>query len=111
MSLAGLTLPALAPDGRAQVFCNGVEVMAMGGTKKEYVVDVWSGNHPFYQGNKGAMVVEAGRVNRFNAMYADLADTLGKVASINDAKDGSGPAKPAKPAAPPKASAAGKKKK
>lgn len=32
----------------AKVFCNGVEVMTVGGTKKEYNVDVYSGNHPFY---------------------------------------------------------------
>jgi large subunit ribosomal protein L31 len=33
----------------AKVFCNGVEVMTVGGTKQEYNVDVYSGNHPFYQ--------------------------------------------------------------
>lgn len=32
----------------APVFCNGVEVMTVGGTKAEYNVDVYSGNHPFY---------------------------------------------------------------
>jgi ribosomal protein L31 len=33
----------------AKVFCNGVEVMTVGGTKETYNVDVYSGNHPFYQ--------------------------------------------------------------
>lgn len=33
----------------AKVFCNGVEVMTVGGTRAEYNVDVYSGNHPFYQ--------------------------------------------------------------
>lgn len=31
-----------------QVFCNGEEVLTVSGTKEKYVVDVWSGNHPFY---------------------------------------------------------------
>jgi ribosomal protein L31 len=101
----------------AQIFCNGVEVMACGGTKPEYIVDVWSGNHPFYQGNKSTMVIEDGRVNRFNKMYADLADTLGNVATINSPGAGAGgdDAAPAASAAPtkaaPKAAAKGGKKK
>jgi ribosomal protein L31 len=32
----------------AKVFCNGVEVMTVGGTKESYNVDIYSGNHPFY---------------------------------------------------------------
>ena len=48
-----------------QVICNGEEVMTLGGTREEYVVDIWSGNHPFFQGNTSAMVVDEGRVNRF----------------------------------------------
>ena len=100
----------LAP-APAQIFCNGVEVMSCGGTKPEYIVDVWSGNHPFYQGNKSTMVIEDGRVNRFNKMYADLADTLGNVATINDAADGSKPEKPAAPKAAGGGKAPPKKKK
>ena len=88
--------------------------MACGGTKPEYIVDVWSGNHPFYQGNKSTMVIEDGRVNRFNKMYADLADTLGNVATINSPGAGggedAGPAKPAKAAPKAAAKAGGKKK-
>ena len=86
--------------------------MSCGGTKAEYIVDVWSGNHPFYQGNKTTMVVEDGRVNRFNKMYAELSDTLGNVATINSGGDGAAAAaaKPAK-AAPAQAKAAGKGKK
>lgn len=45
--LAGPPLPPCLPC--PQVFCNGVEVMTVGGTKKEYNVDIYSGNHPFYQ--------------------------------------------------------------
>ncbi len=40
-----------------QVFCNGVEVMSVGGTKQEYNVDVYSGNHPFYQVHGGTRVI------------------------------------------------------
>eukprot|EP00951_Prasinocladus_malaysianus_P041659 scaffold494384_cov19-Prasinocladus_malaysianus.AAC.1 len=47
------------------VVCGGEEVMSLGGTKPEYVVDIWSGNHPFFQGNTSTMVVDEGRVNRF----------------------------------------------
>lgn len=32
-----------------QVICNGEEVISMGGTQETYNVDIWSGNHPFYQ--------------------------------------------------------------
>jgi ribosomal protein L31 len=35
-----------------QVICNGEEVISMGGTMETYNVDVWSGNHPFYQVRK-----------------------------------------------------------
>jgi ribosomal protein L31 len=43
----------------AKVFCNGVEVMTVGGTKETYNVDVYSGNHPFYQVSGGAIVVNS----------------------------------------------------
>ena len=32
-----------------QVICNGEEVLTVSGTKEKYVVDVWSGNHPFFK--------------------------------------------------------------
>lgn len=37
------------PQCIVQVYCNGEEVMTVSGTKEKYVVDVWSGNHPFFQ--------------------------------------------------------------
>ena len=37
-----------SPFPPSQVFCNGEEVMTVGGTQAEYVVDIWSGNHPFF---------------------------------------------------------------
>ncbi len=48
----------------APVICNGVEVMRVGGTKKSYTVDIYSGNHPVYNGVKNAMVVDEGQLNR-----------------------------------------------
>lgn len=62
--------PEFYPE--AKVFCNGEEVISMGGTQPEYVVDIWSGNHPFYQGAGGAVVVDEGRVNRFQRRYGNL---------------------------------------
>ena len=38
-----------------QVICNGEEVLVCGGAKPEYIVDVWSGNHPFYQACQAAL--------------------------------------------------------
>ena len=58
----------------ARVICNGQEVMTVGGTQEEYVVDIWSGNHPFFQGKKGAVATEVGQVTRFGDKYGDLGD-------------------------------------
>merc|ERR1712070_325776 len=58
----------------AKVFCNGVEVMTVGGTQAEYVVDIWSGNHPFFQGKKWAIMTDVGQVTRFGDKYGDLGD-------------------------------------
>ncbi len=38
--------------------------------QESYNVDVWSGNHPFFQGNQSTVLVDEGRVNRFNRRYA-----------------------------------------
>lgn len=32
-----------------KVYCDGQLVLEVGGTKKELVVEVWSGNHPFFK--------------------------------------------------------------
>ncbi|KAI5069147.1 hypothetical protein GOP47_0015448 [Adiantum capillus-veneris] len=54
---------------QAEVFCNGELVMTTGGTQPKYVVDVWSGNHPFYQGKETAFLQDADRVDRFNRRF------------------------------------------
>jgi len=58
----------------AKVICNGQEVMTVGGTQAEYVVDIWSGNHPFFQGKRGAIMTDVGQVTRFGDKYGDLGD-------------------------------------
>ncbi|KAJ8632983.1 hypothetical protein MRB53_026319 [Persea americana] len=56
----------------AKVYCKGELVMTTGGTQKEYVVDVWSGNHPFYLGNRSALVVDADQVEKFRKKFGEL---------------------------------------
>ncbi|CAK9176389.1 unnamed protein product [Ilex paraguariensis] len=56
----------------AKVYCNGELVMTTGGTKKEYVVDVWSGNHPFYLGSRSQLLVDADQVEKFRKKFAGL---------------------------------------
>lgn len=48
----------------AKVLCNGEEVLVTSGTRDSYTVDIWSGNHPFFQGNTSTVVTDEGRVNR-----------------------------------------------
>ncbi|KAK3231655.1 hypothetical protein Dsin_003536 [Dipteronia sinensis] len=60
----------------AKVYCNGELVMTTGGTKKEYVIDVWSGNHPFYLGGRSALVVDADQVEKFRKKFAGLSDIM-----------------------------------
>ena len=66
-----LTLTS-SPPSPPQVFCNGEEVMTVGGTQAEYVVDIWSGNHPFFLGKSTAIMTNAGQVSRFGDKYGDL---------------------------------------
>ncbi|WIA23024.1 hypothetical protein OEZ86_009939 [Tetradesmus obliquus] len=72
----------------AKVFCNGVEVMTVGGTKQQYNVDIYSGNHPFYQGNSSLMIVDEGQLNKFKKRFGGLEE----FAEIGAAAGSSGPA-------------------
>uniref|UniRef100_A0A0C9RFR8 50S ribosomal protein L31 n=1 Tax=Wollemia nobilis TaxID=56998 RepID=A0A0C9RFR8_9CONI len=56
---------------KASVYCNGQQVMVTGGTQPEYVVDIWSGNHPFYRGEKSAVLLDADRVEQFKRRYGE----------------------------------------
>ena len=70
----------------AEVFCNGEKVLSVGGTQKEYYVDLWSGNHPFYQGVTNAVVTNEGEVSKFKKRYAGL-DNLSDVATVSNSKE------------------------
>ncbi|CAA0843405.1 50S ribosomal protein L31- chloroplastic [Striga hermonthica] len=56
----------------AKVYCNGELVLTTGGTKKEYVVDVWSGNHPFYLGTRTHLFAEVDQVEKFRKRFSGL---------------------------------------
>ena len=74
----------------AKVMCNGVEVLVTSGTRPSYTVDIWSGNHPFFQGITTSVVTDEGRVNRFKRRFAglDSLSAINTVASVQkDQKD------------------------
>lgn len=50
--------------------------MTTGGTQKEYNVDVWSGNHPFYLGSRSANLVDADQVEKFRKKYGELTQIM-----------------------------------
>lgn len=55
--------PGIHPEMQsAPVICNGEEVYTVTGTDAKYVVDLWSGNHPFYNGVKTTLVLDEGQV-------------------------------------------------
>ncbi|XP_022884768.1 50S ribosomal protein L31, chloroplastic-like [Olea europaea var. sylvestris] len=60
----------------SKVYCNGELVMTTGGTKKEYVVDVWSGNHPFYLGSRSQLLVDADQVEKFRKKFGGLSQIM-----------------------------------
>lgn len=50
--------------------------MTTGGTQKEYVVDVWSGNHPFFLGNRSASMISDDQVEKFKKKYGELTEIM-----------------------------------
>ena len=56
--------------------------MTVGGTQAEYVVDIWSGNHPFFLGKSTAIMTNAGRVSKFGDRFGDLG-ALSEVETID----------------------------
>jgi len=86
-----MTQPDWFPE--AKVFCNGEQVMSMGGTQDNYVVDIWSGNHPFYLGKSSSMMTNAGQVSRFADKFGDLGamsevETIDGVTNTGAGKEG-----------------------
>lgn len=49
-------------------------------------VDIWSGNHPFFQGNQGTVVTDEGRVNRFKRRFEGLS-SLSTVETISGQRE------------------------
>ncbi|KAK9271344.1 hypothetical protein L1049_026934 [Liquidambar formosana] len=60
----------------AKVYCSGEHVMTTGGTQKEYVVDVWSGNHPFYLGSRSGLLVDDDQVSKFRKKFEGLSQIM-----------------------------------
>ena len=72
LSLSLSLARALLNKKLPKVFCNGEEVLTVSGCKPEYVVDVWSGNHPFYTGALTTSVGEESRIAQFQKRYGGL---------------------------------------
>jgi large subunit ribosomal protein L31 len=69
-----------------KVFYRGQHVMTVGATVPEINVEVWSGSHPFYTGQK-TFIDTAGRVERFQRKFA------GDYFKKDDGKKAAAPAK------------------
>ena len=54
------------------VVCDGEVVMQVSGTQASYVVDVYSGNHPFYQDGNVRVLDSEGRLDKFSNRYGGL---------------------------------------
>jgi len=59
--------PKFYPDSK--VFFRGEHVLTVGATVPELHVEIWSGSHPFYTGQK-SFVDTAGRVEKFQRKFA-----------------------------------------
>lgn len=46
-------------------------------------VDIWSGNHPFYQGTGDTFIEDDGRVDRFKKKFGDI-DSFGTDFDLSD---------------------------
>ena len=58
--------PKFYPE--CKVFFRGEQVMTVGSTVPEMSVEIWSGSHPFYTGQK-SFVDTAGRVEKFQRKF------------------------------------------
>jgi large subunit ribosomal protein L31 len=59
--------PKYHPD--CKVYFRGEHVMTVGATVPEMHVEVWSGSHPYFTGQK-SFVDTAGRVEKFQKKFA-----------------------------------------
>lgn len=54
---------------QCKVFFRGEHVMTVGATVPEMHVEIWSGSHPFFTGQK-TFIDSAGRVEKFQRKFA-----------------------------------------
>nr|AEJ88265.1 putative 50S ribosomal protein L31 [Wolffia arrhiza] len=66
----------------ARVFCNGELVMTTGGTQPEYNVDIWSGIHPTFLGDRSALLVEDDQVEKFRKKFGQLGDKYMEIPNL-----------------------------
>jgi large subunit ribosomal protein L31 len=58
----------------AKIMCDGKPLCLIGSTKKELEIDIWLGNHPFYNDSQ-VLLDSEGRVEKFMKKYKlDLKD-------------------------------------
>lgn len=50
--------------------------MTAGGTLKEYSVDVWSGNHPYYLGTRSSAFAIDDQLEKFRKRYGELTEFM-----------------------------------
>merc|ERR1711879_455859 len=62
--------PEFFPE--AKVWLNGKVVTKVGSTQESYNVEVWSGNHPFYQRDKDIVLEDKGAVAKFKEKFGDI---------------------------------------
>jgi large subunit ribosomal protein L31 len=59
---------------KTKIFCDGKQILEIGGTKPELTVEIWSGNHPFYTGSQ-KFLDALGTVEKFERRYKDIFKT------------------------------------
>ncbi|KAG9148063.1 hypothetical protein Leryth_003639, partial [Lithospermum erythrorhizon] len=58
----------------AKVYCNQSLVTPV--PKQEYVIDVWSGNHPFYLGSRSQNLLDDDQVEKFRKRFGGLTQIM-----------------------------------
>ncbi|XP_078431394.1 ribosomal protein L31 [Wolffia australiana] len=66
----------------ARVYCNGELVMTTGGTQTEYNVDIWSGIHPTFLGDRSGLLVEDDQVEKFRKKFGQLGDMYMEIPNL-----------------------------
>lgn len=56
---------------KTKIFCDGKQILEVGGTKQELTVEIWSGNHPFYTGSQKNLDT-LGTIEKFERRYKSI---------------------------------------